>query len=191
MARIPSPPDAQLDDRQRSIFDAVKSHYGGMLEPVAAMAWNDAVLDAYLAYEGRFAQASALPERVRQLVDVKAAALLSCEFCIDIGSHLSLAGGVTADELLDLPRFETSPRFDAAEKAALRFCVAMTRGDASVDDALFDALRPHFSEAQIVELAAVIAWENFRARFNKALGFAAHGFTEGGACALPEPPTTG
>ena len=62
----------------------------------------------------------------------------------------------------------------------------MTRGRAEIDDGLFARLRAHFSDAQIVELAAVIAWENYRSRFNLALGFTAHGFSQGRVCALPE-----
>ena len=42
-------------------------------------------------------------------------------------------------------------------------------------------------EPQIVELTAAIAWENWRARFNHALGIEAHGFTEGAFCPIPEP----
>ena len=42
------------------------------------------------------------------------------------------------------------------------------------------------SRAQIAELAAVIAWENQRARLNQALGVRPTGMSEGGACALPE-----
>jgi len=51
-------------------------------------------------------------------------------------------------------------------------------------------LREHFSEAQLVELTATIALENFRARFNHAFGMGAQGFSEGSYCALPETLTT-
>jgi alkylhydroperoxidase family enzyme len=52
----------------------------------------------------------------------------------------------------------------------------------SVDDALFARLKQHYSEAQIVELTAAIALENFRSKFNLALGIEAQGF-----CLLPQP----
>jgi len=38
--------------------------------------------------------------------------------------------------------------------------------------------------AQIIELTAVIAWENYRSRFNHALGIAAHGFSNTAFCIL-------
>jgi hypothetical protein len=35
-----------------------------------------------------------------------------------------------------------------------------------------------------VELTAAIAWENFRARFNRGFGIDAEGFSEGAACSV-------
>jgi hypothetical protein len=57
--------------------------------------------------------------------------------------------------------------FDPATRAALAYAEAMTTGD--VSGALFDRVREHFDDDQIVELTEVIAWENASARFNRAL----------------------
>ena len=61
----------------------------------------------------------------------------------------------------------------------------MTRTPVEVPDELFQNLRAQFTEAQLVELTATIAWENYRARFNHAFGLEAEGFSEGAYCALP------
>lgn len=61
----------------------------------------------------------------------------------------------------------------------------MTRTPVEVSDALFARLRGNFTEAQLVELTATIAWENYRARFDHAFGVEAEGFSEGAYCALP------
>jgi alkylhydroperoxidase family enzyme len=61
----------------------------------------------------------------------------------------------------------------------------MTHTPVEVPDALFQGLRENFTEAQLVELTATIAWENYRARFNHAFGLEAEGFSEGAYCALP------
>ena len=61
----------------------------------------------------------------------------------------------------------------------------MTRTPVEVPDELFQSLRAQFTEAQLVELTATIAWENYRARFNHAFGLEAEGFSEGAYCALP------
>ena len=82
--------------------------------------------------------------------------------------------------------FESSASFNASEKLVLRLTVALTRTPADVDDALFADLRREFSEEQLVELATAIAWENYRARFNRTFGILAAGFSAGAFCPLPE-----
>ena len=51
---------------------------------------------------------------------------------------------------------------------------------------LTSRLREHFDEAQLVELAASIAWENYLARFNRAFRVRSSGFSEGAFCPMPE-----
>ena len=62
----------------------------------------------------------------------------------------------------------------------------MSSTPVAVSDDLVRDLGKHFDEPQLVELTAAIAWENWRARFNHALGIEAHGFTEGAFCPIPE-----
>ena len=83
--------------------------------------------------------------------------------------------------MLAVPSWRDSALFSAAERVAFDYAERMTITGQSVDDALFARLQQHYSEAQIVELTAAIAFENFRSKFNPALGVAAQGF-----CPLPQ-----
>jgi 4-carboxymuconolactone decarboxylase len=96
------------------------------------------------------------------------------------------ASGVTEEQLRELPRYQESAAFSDVERLVLDYAVAMSLTPVHVSDELFDALRQHFDDAQMVELTAAIAWENFRGRFNHAMGIEAQGFSEGAYCALPE-----
>jgi alkylhydroperoxidase family enzyme len=87
---------------------------------------------------------------------------------------------------MDMSIFESSANFTKTEKNVLRFTAALTRQPAEVPDELFAALRRDFSERQLVQLTAAIAWENYRARFNRAFGVEAEGFSHGKFCPLPE-----
>ena len=51
---------------------------------------------------------------------------------------------------------------------------------------LLAKLREHLDEAQLVEIASAIAWENYRARFNRVFGVRPAGFIEGAFCVIPE-----
>ena len=76
-------------------------------------------------------------------------------------------------------RFRESDLFTPMEKVALELAEAMTLTPQRVTDDLFHRLQAHYSEAEIVEMAAVIALENFRSRFNRCCGVEAHGFYAG------------
>ena len=93
--------------------------------------------------------------------------------------------GVTEEKLQGLADFEASRAFTQEEKAALRYAEAMARTPVEVSDAVFNELRRFYDERQIVELTSALAWENYRARFDHALGVEAEGFSEGAFCPLP------
>jgi len=84
-----------------------------------------------------------------------------------------------------LPNYRASPVFSETEKLVLEYADAMTETPVEVSEALFAKLRGNFTEAQLVELTATIAWENFRARFDHAFGVEAEGFSQGSFCAVP------
>lgn len=85
-----------------------------------------------------------------------------------------------------MTQFESSPHFNKREKLVLRLVTSLTRTPADVPDELFAALRAEFSERELVELSSAIAWENYRARFNRAFAIEAEGFSKGHFCPLPE-----
>jgi alkylhydroperoxidase family enzyme len=95
---------------------------------------------------------------------------------MDINASRGMQSGATEDKIRAVDQAATSPLFDEAERAALAYAEAMTTTGQRVTDELFTGLRRHFGEAQVVELTAAIALENFRSKFNVALGIEAQGF---------------
>jgi alkylhydroperoxidase family enzyme len=89
-----------------------------------------------------------------------------------------IAGGEA--KLAELADWRKSRAFSDLERVALEYAERITYTDQKVDDALFDRVKRHFSEPQIVELTAAVALENFRSKFNPTLGIEAQGF-----CLLP------
>ena len=88
--------------------------------------------------------------------------------------------GASEDKIRQLPAWRDSALFSPLERDALDYAEKITITGEQVTDELFARLRSHFSEAQIVELTAAVALENFRSKFNPALGIEAQGF-----CVLP------
>jgi alkylhydroperoxidase family enzyme len=85
------------------------------------------------------------------------------------------------EKLAEVTAWQDSKLFSEAERLALEYAERITYTDRKVDDALVDQLKQHYSDAQIVELTAAIAMENFRSKFNPALGIEAQGF-----CMVPK-----
>lgn len=93
--------------------------------------------------------------------------------------------GLGVEKLEALADFEGSEHLSDLEKLVLRYAVAMTETPVDVPDDVFDGLKAHFNERQLVELTSCIAWENYRARFDHAFGIEAQGFSEGAYCPMP------
>ena len=75
-----------------------------------------------------------------------------------------------SDELLgDLAHFDQRSDLTPKEKAALRFAERMTVDAHNVDDALWNELRQHYNEGEVIELGSAIGLFNYFNRFNNAL----------------------
>jgi AhpD family alkylhydroperoxidase len=160
----------------------------GMIGPLEAYAQRPRLLLGYGLLEDATARLDRVPERLKVLAELKAAAMTSCEYCIDIASQIGRRAGMSDEQLLALGRYRDSDLFDELEKLVLDYAVGMSRTPVDVPDELFAQLQGCFDDGQLVELTNVIALENMRGRFNLALGFGSAGFSEGMVCALPERP---
>src|SRR3954470_664601 len=104
---------------------------------------------------------------------------------MDINSAVGRKMGVTEEQLLDLNNYKTSASFDARERVALELTDELVKTPANVSDELYTRLLQRFSYPELVELAAAIAFENYRARFNRVFDIGSAGFSAGDVCALP------
>lgn len=139
-------------------------------------------------YEFSFMASNTMDGKLKSLAELKVAGMINCEFCLDIGSALAYADGVTEQQIRDLPRYKTSDAYNDDEKLVLEFAEAITLTPAVNIEGIRDRMLQRFSRAQVAELAALIAWENQRARVNQALGVRPMGTAEGMVCAIPDRP---
>lgn len=171
---------------RRAIAGLTGKTTGQMVEPLEVYARLPGLFKGYAKLEQATGSLHRLPKRLHALAELKAATLTHCEYCIDMGSAIARRWGLSDEELLALPRYRTSPLFSALDRLVLDYAVGMSRTPAEVPEDLFERLRQHLDEDQILELTHRIALENLRGRFNLALGIGAAGFSEGMVCALPE-----
>ena len=92
---------------------------------------------------------------------------------------------MTDEKLRGLDDPDTSTALTHEERLVLRYAESMSKSPVQIQDELFEQLRARFDEKQLVELTSCIAWENYRARFDHALGIGSEGFSDGMYCPLP------
>ena len=160
--------------------------FGKDVETIDVLGHRPGLLAGYGALEFALERSTRVDARLKDLGAVRAAMLVGCEFCMDIGSHLAREAGLSDAQLQALPRWRESDEFSPLERLVLEYAEGMTRTPAEVPERLVADLRAHLDAPQLVELTAAIALENLRARFNDALGVEASGFSEGAFCVLPD-----
>jgi alkylhydroperoxidase family enzyme len=154
-------------------------------DSAAIYAQNPRLLRWFALYDGAVTKAKHVPDKLHKLAELKAATVVECEFCIDIGSAIARESGLTDAQLLALHDPEPSGLFDADELLVIAYARGMSLTPTAVDDATVQALRARFGDAGLFELTYAIAWENVRARVNSALDIQPGGFSDGKVCALP------
>ncbi|MCL4798903.1 MAG: carboxymuconolactone decarboxylase family protein [Burkholderiales bacterium] len=179
--RIGGRPPGRYPWYVRLIFAAQRRKYGRELEP--ARLWGRlplAFLMLTLLYRALDRAASPIEAELRSLVQVRVSQLNGCGFCVDLNAAAAIERHAGHDKLAALADFERSPLFDARERAALAYAEAMTDPRRGVDDALFARVRGELDEDAVLELTALVAYQNMSSKFNAALGVPAQGF-----CAAP------
>ena len=135
----------------------------------------------YAALERR---ASPLPPALRSLVQVRVSQLNHCAFCVDLNAALAAERAGSIDKALSVQRWRDDARFDERERTALAYAEAITVTGREVDPALIARLRSHFDEPALIELTALVAFQNLSSKFNAALDIPSQGF-----CRVPSPGT--
>jgi AhpD family alkylhydroperoxidase len=160
---------------------------GSGLEPMEIWAYQPKMMVGM----GRFNQAvrkgKTVDERIKNLVELKGAQMIGCEYCVDLGSQICRNSGLSDEELLALARYRQSDLFTECEKLALDYTVAVMRTPVEVTDDLFDQMKKQFSDEQLVEITAHLTLVNLD-RFNAAFAIGSAGFSEGMVCVPPDRP---
>jgi AhpD family alkylhydroperoxidase len=161
--------------------------HGSGIEPVEVWAHRPKMLSGMGKFQQAVRKGTAVDERLKNLVELKGAQMIGCEYCVDLGSQICRNAGLSDDELLALPGYRQSELFTEREQTALDYAVGVMRTPVEVSDELFGRMQEHFSDEQMVEITALLTVVNLD-RFNAAFGIGSAGFSEGMICVLPDRP---
>ena len=162
---------------------------GSGLEPIEIWAHQPKMMMGMGKFNQAVRKGRSVDERLKNLVELKGAQMIGCEYCVDLGSQICRNSGLSDDELLALPRYQQSDLFSQREKVALDYTIAVMRTPVEVTDELFARINEQFSDDQLVEITALLTLVNLD-RFNAAFGIGSAGFSEGMFCVPPDRPAT-
>ena len=126
--------------------------------PMQIFAHCPAIAKAIVGLGSALRQSRSLPERLIELVRLRIAYHNQCRSCMAIRYRAAVADGVDEELVCSLEDPTRTHDLSAAENAALSYADKFANDHLSIDDSTYEALRQHFTEAQIVELGTWVAF---------------------------------
>jgi alkylhydroperoxidase family enzyme len=160
MARVPLLDHNDLAPADRAIYDRLQESRGvptGNIWRAIANAPN--LLDRILSLADELRHGVTIEKRFRELGVLMVGLVANSQYEFDHHWNAALKAGLAREKLEAIDQFETSPLFDAAERAVLRYAKEVT-AVGEVRDATWDALCTHFDDRQATEITITIAWYN-------------------------------
>ena len=132
---------------------------------------NPAAIKALIGVEERIGK-SALEKSLTELVRLRASQINGCAYCVDMHTTDARKGGETDRRLATVVVWRETPFFTDRERAALEWTEALTLvSHDHVPDAVWESVRPHFGDEELVDLtllvSAINAWNRFAISFRK------------------------
>jgi AhpD family alkylhydroperoxidase len=119
--------------------------------------WTRINPDAYKGFLAAAKSTTSLDRRLKNLIEVRVSQMNGCAFCLDMHCRDAREAGERQERLDCLAGWRDAPFFSDRERAALDWAEALTRiAESHAPDEVFDRLKPHFSEREIVDLTVAI-----------------------------------
>jgi len=164
MARVPLLTRNDLPADERSVFDRLEASRGmptGNIWRALANAPN--LLDRALLLADELRHGTTIEKRFRELAVLMVGVAAKSQYEFDHHWNAALKAGLPRPKLQAIGDFATSPLFDDAERAVLRYAKEATE-TGTVADATWAALREHFDDRKAMEIVVTVAWYNFVVR---------------------------
>jgi alkylhydroperoxidase family enzyme len=128
------------------------------LSTMQMYAHRPSIAKAFVGLFGALSVDTTLPPRLLELVRLRIAFFNQCRSCMAIRFSSAIDDGLTEDLVCSLERPHEADDLSPAEQAAIRYGELLATDHLSIDDSVYEELREHFSEEQIIELGAFAAF---------------------------------
>lgn len=168
MPRVRTVPASELAGKAREVYDK-SGTYGPFSSLVGVMANRAPVLEHTFGLLLDLKTEGVLPVRYLELALVTVSKLNECTFCVSNHTPRLNASGISLTAAENILNYAEVEEFDDVDKLVVEYAIQVTNDFHRVRDGMFDRLRAHFDDAQIVELTWRIALCGAFNRFNDVL----------------------
>ena len=169
MTRLPFIEPVDEPSELRPVFNQLRETRGRVPGMYRLLAHQPAALAAHRAYFHAVLDTGLLPRALKEKVAYKVARLRRSAYSSASHRDYALNHGVTEAEIDAVDR-SAYGAFPENERAMLIFAESMVQNDGHVTDAIFDALKPHFSTAEIVEIVTLVGIMELASRYSAVFG---------------------
>jgi uncharacterized peroxidase-related enzyme len=169
MARIKYIEDDEVkDSKVNEAYERMRKKRGRVTHIYKALAYKPSIISTIGPFVAAVQEPDELDSKLKERVILKVSKINRSAYCYHAHKQISKKMGFTEDEILEIDDPENA-NISPAEKIALKYAETVTVSPGNIPDNLFDQLKKHFSDSQIVELTILVALYNMINRFNEAL----------------------
>jgi uncharacterized peroxidase-related enzyme len=169
MARVSKVPSSTLPTQVAAIYERYASSYGPFRNQAAVLAHVPSAVTHLLGLLLELKAQENVPRRYVELAIVVTSKLNACAYCVAHHTRPLHVEGLSRATIDKLPALDGNPELTEVDKLVIEYATAVTDHAGRIRDEIFERLRAHFTEAQLVELTLRIALCGFFNRFNDAL----------------------
>jgi uncharacterized peroxidase-related enzyme len=168
MARVSDIEATDLSGEARLVYERIQRDYGPFGNMLRVFAHRPPALEHIFGLLLRSAADAVISKRHLEIVLLTASKAAACHYCVSHHEPRLVEQGISAETAARILEPDV-PGLDEVDRLVRDYALQVTREPGCVSGALFQSLRGHFSEEQVVELTLRTALCAFFSRFNEAL----------------------
>ena len=169
MPRLPAIDPAQAPEEAKPVLRSFYEARGNYPNMFRTLSIRPAIMRTAAEHMAAVTGPGTVPQALKELCIVLVSTLNSTPYCLASHSALARKHGVDGSIIESIRDYKSDPRLGAAEKAALAVAESITRDPTHLPEPLWNDLRSHFDDGQIVEIVCSIGLFNYFNRVNNLL----------------------
>lgn len=170
MSRIVPLKKEEAKEETKIIFEAMEKQFGMVPNLFATIAHYPKALRPIMEMYQAIAKESTIEPKLQELANLEVSRINRCHYCLTHHSQMAKLSGLTEEQTETLKAGKPLKIFSDKENAVIEYARQVTLDAENVPEELFNRMKSHFSDSEIVNLTLIIGLMNVFNRFNGALG---------------------